>query len=85
MEQETHRKATAMPPDRIDPDLGQREPGYWLVAGLEWPGGTVAEAAFATAPELIPRQMVSHDAIRYSAAPTFTQPRMPLASCSSPT
>lgn len=52
-----------MPPDPIEPGAGPDEPGYWLVAGLEWPGGTgVAEAAFATAPELIPRETLSHDA-----------------------
>lgn len=39
------------------------EPGYWLVAGLEWPGGSgLAEAAFAVAPEMIPRDGLGHDA-----------------------
>jgi hypothetical protein len=39
------------------------EPGYWFVAGLEWPGGSgLAEAALAVAPELIPRDHLGHDA-----------------------
>jgi hypothetical protein len=38
-------------------------PSYWLVSGLEWHGsGPTAEAAAAVAPDLIPRDTVSHDA-----------------------
>lgn len=41
----------------------QAEPGHWLVAGLDWPGGGgLAEAAFAVAPELIPCDKLSNDA-----------------------
>lgn len=40
------------------------EPAYWFVAALEWPGGELAEAAFAVAPELIPRDGLSNDAFQ---------------------
>jgi hypothetical protein len=49
------------PSARCAEDLA--EPGYWLVAGLEWPGCSgIAEAAFAVAPEMIPRDHLGHDA-----------------------
>lgn len=34
-------------------------PDHWLVIGLEWPGGPVAEAALAIAPDMIPRSALS--------------------------
>jgi hypothetical protein len=38
-------------------------PAYWLVAGLEWPGGPgPSEAAWAIAPDLVPRDALSNDA-----------------------
>lgn len=42
-------------------------PAYWLVFGLKWPGdsvagGSVAEAAMAVAPGMIPRDMVGREA-----------------------
>jgi hypothetical protein len=38
-------------------------PAYWLVAALDWPTGTdVAEAAWAIAPGLVPRDTVTADA-----------------------
>jgi hypothetical protein len=38
-------------------------PAYWLVAGLEWPAGTgPSEAAWAIAPDLIPRDTLSSNA-----------------------
>lgn len=43
-------------------DQEHPEPGYWLVAGLEWRGGELAEAAFAVAPEMILRDTLSNDA-----------------------
>jgi hypothetical protein len=47
------------PGDRADPLFA---PAYWLVAGMEWPGGpSPAEAAWAVAPDMIPRDMVSSD------------------------
>lgn len=67
MDSDTQRRART-----IDLDSGQpsalraeerAEPGYWLVAGLEWPGsGGLAEVAFAVAPEMIPRDGLSRDA-----------------------
>lgn len=40
-------------------------PAYWLVHGLEWPGGSgMAEAAMAVAPGMIPRDKVSPDAFQ---------------------
>ena len=45
------------------------EPDYWLVAGLDWPGGSeLAEAAFAVAPGLMPREALSYDACPSSAS-----------------
>ena len=39
------------------------EPDYWLITGLERPGGSeLAEAAFAVAPGLVPREVLSYDA-----------------------
>lgn len=41
------------------------DPPYWLVTGLEWPGGqSPAEAAMVVAPDTIPRDAVSADACR---------------------
>lgn len=38
-------------------------PAYWLVAGLDWPGGAgPRQAAWAIAPDLVPRDEVSNDA-----------------------
>lgn len=38
-------------------------PAYWLVAGLEWSGGPgLGEAAWAIAPDLVPRDALSSDA-----------------------
>jgi hypothetical protein len=49
-------------PDGVGFSGGPAEPGYWLVAGLEWPEGRgPAEAALAVAPELVPREAVSQD------------------------
>jgi len=61
------------PGNRTDPLFA---PAYWLVAGMEWPGGPgPAEGAWAVAPDMIPRDMVSPDAYkvldcadRYAAA-----------------
>jgi hypothetical protein len=48
------------PGDGADPLLA---PTYWLVAGMEWPGGPgPAEAAWAIAPNMIPRDTISPDA-----------------------
>ena len=60
---------TAMRPDP-QPD-GTHAPGellrpaYWLVHGLPWPeGGSMAEAALAIAPGMIPRESLSRDAFQ---------------------
>ena len=38
-------------------------PAYWLVAGLDWPTGPgPSEAAWAIAPDLVPRDALSNDA-----------------------
>jgi len=40
-------------------------PAYWLVHGLPWHGdGSLAEAAVATAPGMIPRETLSRDAFQ---------------------
>ena len=39
-------------------------PAYWLVYGLEWPGGGMAEAAIAVAPGMIPRDLLSPGAFQ---------------------
>jgi hypothetical protein len=59
-------------------------PAYWLVHGLEWPGGSVAEAAIAVAPGMIPRDQVSPDAFQVLAAPTCMPAGTAPASCSFP-
>ncbi len=41
-----------------------RRPSYWLVTGLDWPGGELAEAAHAIAPMLVPRDALSSDAVQ---------------------
>jgi hypothetical protein len=56
-----------MPPDPQRDDAGAADelmyPAYWLVHGLEWPGGDgLAEAAFSIAPGMIPREALSRDA-----------------------
>jgi len=48
---------------RVDAAPELLHPSYWLVSGLEWQGdGELAEAAMAVAPEMIPRETLSHDA-----------------------
>ncbi|HET7015062.1 MAG TPA: hypothetical protein VFI65_14190 [Streptosporangiaceae bacterium] len=56
-----------MSPDTLQFVLSGAErllsPAYWLVAGLEWPGGNgPSEAAWAIAPDLVPRDALSNDA-----------------------
>lgn len=59
---------TGPPPVSADAARELMHPAYWLVFGLEWPGGSggaddaVAEAAVAVAPALIPRDKVGYDA-----------------------
>jgi hypothetical protein len=51
-----------MRPDTMPSDLADhlRAPAYWLVAATEWPDGPgPAEAAWAVAPALIPREVIS--------------------------
>jgi hypothetical protein len=60
------RKVIAMPLNALPDEIGfsgrLADPGYWLVAGLDWPPGRgPAKAALAVAPELIPREAVSQD------------------------
>ena len=58
-----------MQPDpRRDDTLAADEllhPAYWLVHGLPWNGeGSLAEAALAIAPTMIPREAISPDAVQ---------------------
>jgi hypothetical protein len=67
MEINPPRKAGQVSPDTLQFVLRGAErllsPAYWLVAGLEWPGGTgLSEAAWAISPDLIPREALSNDA-----------------------
>lgn len=53
------------PGGSIDPLFA---PAYWLVAGMEWPGGQgPAEAAWALAPDMIPRDMIPRDMVSSDA------------------
>jgi hypothetical protein len=67
MESSTWRRARAMEPHVDRPRARCAEElakaCYWLVAGLEWPGGSgPAQAAFSVAPEMTPRDHLGHDA-----------------------
>jgi len=60
-------KAGNVSPDTLQVVLSGAErllaPAYWLVAGREWPSGTgLREAAWAAAPDLVPRDALSNDA-----------------------
>ena len=61
-------------------------PAYWLVAGLEWPGEPgLNEAAWAIAPDLIPRETLGNDAYQVLGCAHLYAGSTPPASCSSPT
>jgi hypothetical protein len=67
LEFDPQEKAGDVGPDTLQVVLSGAErllaPAYWLVAGLDWPGGTgPREAAWAIAPDLVPRDAVSADA-----------------------
>jgi hypothetical protein len=49
---------------RQDPEGAEEllRPGFWLAWGLDWPGGSTAEAVIAVAPSLIPRDTLSYSA-----------------------
>jgi hypothetical protein len=58
MQADTRREDTRAADDLM-------HPAYWLVHGLPWHGdGGMAEAAMAIAPEMIPRQTLSRDAVQ---------------------
>lgn len=43
-------------------------PAYWLVFGLPWPGGDMAEGVLAVAPGMISREVLGDDAFQVLAA-----------------
>src|SRR6266849_4576744 len=56
---------TGPPPDDTSADGELLHPAYWLVHGLPWPGDSdMAEAALAIAPEIVPRETLSRDAVQ---------------------
>lgn len=50
------------PGQSASPPAELLNPASWLVHGLEWPGGEMAEAALAVAPAVIPRDGLSYSA-----------------------
>ena len=91
MEHDTQRKTIAMKQDQNQRAASSRprelaEPGYWLVAALEWPSGSrITEAAFVVAPEMIPRDKLSNDAYQVLGCADLCAGEHAAASCSSPT